>query len=321
MVSVIIPVYNVENFVGTCIDSVIAQVYKNIEILIINDGSTDNSKKIIEGYGDSRIIIINKNNRGVSETRNCGLNAAKGSYICFVDSDDWIETTLISSCVNRMMMVDCDIVYFNYFTDTYSENHEFIDRKSSGLRSLQSNDLEILAVSGYCWNKMYSKNYLIKNNLFFKEHLDIHEDTDFNLRCFSKTNNVEFLEASLYHYNNRVVPSLIKKYDDNRINNFNEVQNVLSESMELKNYSEDVRFQILSNYLMMSIRYQFNALFQYTNSTFNERTIYIRSIIKNINNIHYLKYYIPSGIKDLLIKILILYKLPFVLNVIFTLKK
>ena len=96
MISVIIPIYNVEKYLTKCIESVINQTYKNLEIILVNDGSTDNSKEIIDKYSsiDSRIKVINKKNGGLSDARNVGIELAKGEYITFLDSDDWIELNM-----------------------------------------------------------------------------------------------------------------------------------------------------------------------------------------------------------------------------------
>ena len=96
MISVIIPIYNVENYLKKCIESVINQTYKNLEIILVNDGSNDNSKNIIDEYStiDNRIKVINKENGGLSDARNAGIEIAKGDYITFLDSDDWIELNM-----------------------------------------------------------------------------------------------------------------------------------------------------------------------------------------------------------------------------------
>ena len=99
LVSIVVPVYNAEKYIRECIDSIINQKYQNIELILVNDGSTDNSYDIINGFNDNRIIIINQENQGVSTARNIGIEAAKGDYFCFVDADDLLETDFIYSMV------------------------------------------------------------------------------------------------------------------------------------------------------------------------------------------------------------------------------
>ncbi|EGO6707923.1 glycosyltransferase family 2 protein, partial [Enterococcus faecalis] len=111
LVSVVIPVYNVEKYVEKCLDSVINQTYQNLEIIIVNDGSTDNSLSVCQKkkLSDSRIKLINKENGGLSSARNAGIECAQGEFICFIDSDDWIELDYIEVLLNGMENTNVDI--------------------------------------------------------------------------------------------------------------------------------------------------------------------------------------------------------------------
>ena len=113
LVTIVIPVYNSEKYLDDCIESVVNQSYKNIEILLINDGSTDNSKKICEKWSiiDKRIKIYNKKNSGAAESRNVGIEHSKGDYITFIDSDDYIETDLIEKCVKSIFTKNTIVMY------------------------------------------------------------------------------------------------------------------------------------------------------------------------------------------------------------------
>ena len=112
-ISVIIPVYGVEKYIRKCLESVINQTYKNLEIIIVNDETKDNSIKIVEEYiKDPRIRIINKKNEGVAQARNCGLKQATGEYISFIDSDDWLELDLYEKLISNLE--NEDILVFNY---------------------------------------------------------------------------------------------------------------------------------------------------------------------------------------------------------------
>ena len=117
LLSVIIPVYNVEPYLEQCLDSVINQTYKNLEIICINDGSTDNSLKILEKYQkkDNRIKLINQKNKGLSEARNAGLDVAKGEYIAFVDSDDYLELNAYEEAMNVVLQekISCGLKKFS----------------------------------------------------------------------------------------------------------------------------------------------------------------------------------------------------------------
>ena len=116
LLSVIIPVYNVEPYLEQCLDSVINQTYKNLEIICINDGSSDNSLKILEKYQkkDSRIKLINQKNKGLSEARNAGLDVAKGEYIAFVDSDDYLELNAYKEAMKVMLQDKNPLILYDY---------------------------------------------------------------------------------------------------------------------------------------------------------------------------------------------------------------
>lgn len=116
-VSIIVPVYNVEKYVERCIESIIKQSYKNLEIILIDDGSKDNSGKICDEYAqkDNRIKVIHKKNGGLSDARNTGLNIADGEYICFIDSDDYIHKDLVKDNLEKLIQQKADMICFNRF--------------------------------------------------------------------------------------------------------------------------------------------------------------------------------------------------------------
>lgn len=138
IVSIIIPVYNAKKYLANTLDSVIKQTYKNLEIILVNDGSTDNSKDICESYAkiDKRIKVINKENGGVSSARNYGLALAKGEYISFIDSDDFLVTDMIETLVNDIQNTNAEIAVCGYWHVTEEEyqkirrtaiNEEFVN--------------------------------------------------------------------------------------------------------------------------------------------------------------------------------------------------
>ena len=120
-VSVIVPVYNVELYIDRCIQSIIQQTYKNLEIILVDDGSTDNCGKICDEYAlkDERIKVIHSENRGVGVARNIGLDCSTGEYLAFVDSDDCMEMTLVEDCVCFSKDKDADIVIFDWYVEQF----------------------------------------------------------------------------------------------------------------------------------------------------------------------------------------------------------
>lgn len=161
-VSIIVPVYNVEKYLGTCLESLINQSLKEIEIICVNDGSTDDSLLILEEFArkDSRIIIINKENEGQSVARNIGVEKARGEYLGFVDSDDWVEVNYFEKLYNSAKKYDCDIACAGF--KNFKKNNIKI-RKSyeAELLCTTVNDkirLDNLPADNYIWNKIYKRS-------------------------------------------------------------------------------------------------------------------------------------------------------------------
>lgn len=321
LISIIIPVYNVEKYILQCISSVLAQDYSNIEIIVVDDGSTDDSVQKLKTFNDTRLKIYSRENSGVSASRNFGIKKATGKYIYFLDSDDWIESSLIGSCVPLMESTNHDLLYFNYFIDTFSVNEELIKTETSQLHQFVDVDPSVLQVAGYTWNKFYRKSFLELHGLYFDEELSLYEDIDFNLKCFSKTDKILFLPSTLYHYNSRLVNSLVKSYNPQNTAYFNAVQKTISNFVTEKKYSLEQQKLLLSSYIMTSLRHQLNTIVKYSNLPFLARSKAIVSMFEQINNITILENYMPANAKEKLIKQLVLNKMAFILNIVLTFKK
>lgn len=170
-ISVIVPVYNVEKYLKQCLDSIVNQTYKNLEIIIVNDGTKDNSMKIVEEYlQDKRIKVINKENGGLSSARNIGIKEATGDYISFIDSDDYISLNMYEDLVKNINGED--IIIFNYsrlddktkkiVKNKYIKNNKMIilDKKLNYLYSR----IELV-----CWNKIYKATFIKEKKINFLE--------------------------------------------------------------------------------------------------------------------------------------------------------
>lgn len=204
-ISVIIPIYKVERYIEKCVNSVINQTFKKLEIILVNDGSPDKSPKICEEYAskDNRIKVIHKSNGGVSSARNAGLEIATGEYILFVDADDWLEQDMCEYLINNAIRYDADISCSGFYCDR---------TKSSDIRStpkdiyLQSNDdcisnfLEKKYFSFCIWNKLFNRKIVMDK---FDESLSIGEDGYFLFRAVLNSNKVIFGKEAKYHYNIR----------------------------------------------------------------------------------------------------------------------
>jgi len=205
-VSIIVPVYNSEKYLNKCIDSIISQTYSNIEILIIDDGSNDQSVNICHEYKkkDNRIKIIKEKHRGVSNARNVGLENASGDYILFVDSDDWIEKKLIEESISLYKESIADIVIYN-LRQFDNKNQRFCKKQKgykSGFFKIQNILGELLKkeILNAPWNKLYKKSIIDLQNIRFDVNIQIGEDLLFNINYFKAIKNIYITNSKLYNY-------------------------------------------------------------------------------------------------------------------------
>lgn len=203
LISIIIPVYNIEDYVSECIESVIAQTYNNIEIILVDDGSTDSSRKICDKYAkkDNRIIVVHKENGGLSDARNVGINTAKGSYLGFVDGDDLVAPDMYQRLIEEAIVTDSDIAtckfdYYDKNLNTNKKNNEKVLDVCDGFCAIKYlfNDL---ICGNYAWNKLY-KAALFKDTEYPKGKY--FEDIFTTYKLFLKANKVVLLNDSLYYY-------------------------------------------------------------------------------------------------------------------------
>lgn len=202
-ISIIIPAYNIAQYLPRCLDSVINQTYKNLEIIVVDDGSTDNSKAVIEEYAekDSRIICISKKNSGVSDTRNMGIDRATGDYIGFVDGDDYIEPDMFEMLINNAIEHNADISHCGYQmvfpsrVDYYYNTGKIITQdKNKGVLDL----LEGSMIEPGIWNKLYKRS--VVGNVRMPSGIKINEDFLFNVMVFANAEKSVFQDKPMYHY-------------------------------------------------------------------------------------------------------------------------
>lgn len=222
LISIIVPIYNVEKYLKKCIESIVNQTYENIEIILIDDGSNDNSGIICDEYAkkDNRIIVIHKENGGVSSARNKGLKIAKGEWISFVDADDWIEQNFCQTLLNKATQEQADIALCGY--NRVTDNR--IEKINVNNQDMFFNSNEYLVKSlnpqtgfGFCHMKLIKKEVL--KSIFFNERIEVGEDALFNIMLSEEINKAIFVGNALYNYriNNQ---SVVKKYDENYANKY-----------------------------------------------------------------------------------------------------
>lgn len=205
LISVIVPVYNVDKYLKKCINSITEQTYSNLEIIIIDDGSTDNSGIICDDLAktDSRIIVIHKSNGGLSSARNKGLDVAKGQLVCFIDSDDFIEINMISELKDNMIKYDSDISTCNYYSITVDNNKKIIrhynilENVFSDKEKFNNLENEYDALTVYAWNKLFKKSLF--NGIRFPEN-KIYEFTYILCELLDRANKVSYITKPLYNY-------------------------------------------------------------------------------------------------------------------------
>ena len=224
--SVIIPVYNVEKYLKRCIDSIVIQEYKDLEILLIDNGSSDGSSLICDNYADknSQITAYHIPNDGVGSARNFGLSKAKGEFVYFVDADDYLVGNLFADMENKLHS-KVDLLVFSY--------HHSIEKKLTELKRTTNvlpyngiidkdafivlfKELFLTAMMYTVWNKIYRRDFLIENNLYFLKY-ELGEDVRFNLKVYDLVENIVLSTECYYVYISGRMNSAMGSYNPNRV--------------------------------------------------------------------------------------------------------
>ena len=312
-ISVIVPVYNVEKFIRRCLDSIINQTMKDLEIILVDDGSTDNSGVICDEYAklDNRITVIHKENGGVSSARNRGLDIATGEWIAFVDSDDYIDNKMYEILYTNAEKNNCDIsvCYFEYINQKgislYNPNKKLgikgIYNENKFLNLLYENS-ETNLICICIWNKLYKKDIFEK--LRFKEI--IHEDEDIFNSIFTHDYSIYVDELPLYKYiqnTNSIMNKPITK------KNF-VLLDVLYKRIDVfRKKNLYLYSNALINYCELNIKFYHKARdlgFEYKKykSDFNNLVLVIlkNKKIKNKTKLRYVIYYVSPRLYDLILR-------------------
>ena len=208
-ISVIMPVYNVENYIRNCLDSLIAQSFSQWELIAVDDGSPDRSGKICDEYAakDSRITVIHKENGGAPSARNTAIERARGEYLYFMDSDDWAEPEMLKDMYDKAKQTDAQLVVAGYYIDTYYSDTDFYSQSQSlPSRDFKSRrefreyaykmfDENLLYTP---WNKLFQRKYIMDNNIRFKN--TFWDDFPFNLDVIRDIERVALIQKRYYHF-------------------------------------------------------------------------------------------------------------------------
>ena len=225
-ISVIMPIYNAFDYLKPAIDSVLNQTLPDIELICVDDGSTDNSLSILKEYqqSDERVRIITENNAGPSTARNKGLARARGKYVIFLDADDFFDYTLLEKLYNVAEENSLDItickfdIYNNRkssFEDNIRSDHGEIFNESSVVSKNDYPDVILSCTTGYVWNKLFRKEFLLEKEMTFDPDLRVFEDTHFVVTSLSLAERVGKCSERLIHhrvYSNQPRNKLLRKY-------------------------------------------------------------------------------------------------------------
>ncbi len=291
LISIIIPVYNVESYLDRCIQSLIDQTYRHIEIILINDGSTDGSGLICDNYTlkDNRIKVYHIENGGSSIARNYGLNKSQGDYIGFVDSDDWVKPNMYSemlnfSIKNNLKVVECSSVELHLENHNNSETIEKIsakieDRNSALKRIIKNKRFAV-------WRRLYQKSILEKR--YFIEGI-LHQDVYYTIDILNDLDEIGFFENQYYVYNVQNPTSVIRSdYSIEKLNSINAGYYVVSQTNQ---YSDDIQ-DAAKQYLFEFLTHHYNELHlnEYLDNDLSHRKA-IRQTLKKYHSIKNFDFY------------------------------
>lgn len=271
LISIIIPVYNVSTYLRQCLDSVVNQTYSHLEIILVNDGSTDDSLEICEEYQalDKRIKVINQKNTGLSGARNTGIDCAQGQYILFIDSDDWIDFDTCQLLIDNVKRTNADVVLFSYVKEfsNHSETKFILDgdlifneqesrnihRRIIGLYEEELAHPENADSIVTAWGKLYKTDVIKRNKIYFTDcKLIGTEDMLFNTYYFRYVQSISNIHRCLYHYRKNNQNSLTSVHKSNLFCQWHRLYSMLEEFLEKEQL--DFKFQqALKNRISLGI--------------------------------------------------------------------
>lgn len=261
LLSVIIPVYNVENYLDKCLESVVNQTYKNLEIILVDDGSTDGSSKICDQWShkDRRIHVYHISNHGVSHARNEGLKHVKGSFVSFIDSDDWIDNDMFENLLEHMIKYNSEIGVCGYKLE-YGTHSKIKLKKMKECTLAREEAVKIIfsykndkvqkAISWELWDKIF--DYRIIQNLKFDESIFMGEDMLFCWQAFKHIRQLSYVPIYAYHYTIRPQSAMHQAVSNKSVSVLKAVRIILQDTKdEIKN----IQCILQDHYLRIGVRH------------------------------------------------------------------
>lgn len=293
--SIIVAVYNIEKYINQCVESIINQTYSNIEIILVNDGSTDNSLHILQEWEkkDERIKIVNKINGGLSSARNEGLKIATGEYIAYIDGDDWISPLMFEKLSDSIIQFcQPEIVTYSYI-EYYSNDLQYIKSYNINDDTIYQGNLffENSSFKVQAWSKIYKKSFLNKMDLMFLNNR-LHEDISYTIPLVLCANSVVNISEPLYYYRQNRSGSIMTQIKEKNIDDF---INALSFGYIFLHSKQKVtpyytKWLIFNLYRCLTHRTDYRTLKFYMKKNKIPELIY--SLIKEPEKMFYIKLYV-----------------------------
>lgn len=234
-ISVIVPVYNAEKYLHRCIESILNQTFEDFEVLLINDGSTDQSPAICDEYAkiDSRVRVFHKENGGVSSARNVGLQNMIGEYSIHCDSDDWVDLNYLKTFNKVAISTNADIIWSDFIVKN-KKTYTLIKEESDEVITSLINKLLLSKIHGSVWNKLIRNKVIIDNNITFFDGVDMCEDLLFVVECLLKSKKIKYVPLGLYYYRRDRLDSLASSFSIKKMQSktyvFKRIENLIFNS-------------------------------------------------------------------------------------------
>lgn len=327
IVSIVMPTYNVEQYLPAAIESVLGQTFTDWELLVVDDGSTDSSNNVAMQYAarDSRIKVLKKENGGLSDARNFGLERANGDYVHFFDSDDLIQPDFYDKLIASIKHDNADIVVCGYYKDFEQEDGRIISYEINCPDSIfapqRNNSIFdfFTSVFNYAWNKLFKISFLRTHSLIFEKGLSIIEDKEFISRVIDKNPRICTTSYMGYRYQVRHRPTLGNSYSENLI--VCQLRGILLQYHIFDKFYKDnnVLRQDKGHIAFVTIKWILHCIYSYSDLSSKQKIDSISLIINNKLINDNISFYNPKKNRDILLKNLIINKFPRLIHFLYKL--
>lgn len=285
-ISIIVPIYNAEKYIDKCLTSLINQTKKELEIILINDGSTDKTEEIVKKYSDKRIKYFKNNNQGIGKTRNFGIEKATAKYIMFIDSDDYLEENACELLYEKAEKEKLEIVVCDFYQVYDHREKQVVKIPSFETTCLKNKPNLLLDINLSPWNKLYKRNLIINHNIRFVENLK-YEDAPFVIEALDKAKRIGKIDKCLNNY-------VVHEYSETTVRDerifdiiiiVDKIRKYLK-GKKIDSYVDELTLQILMNYnIQQRMQKDKKIGMRFIDESFD----YIKTCIPNYRKNHYYK--------------------------------